>query len=105
MFPFPRFTILPSLSLSPDSLWFAVDAQSSPVLHSFLEQPESRGPPQPRQTTGTQLTLSGTHVQPGTQGSVNVTERWALFILVESDLLVCFVSVCVCVWCRVSVLM
>ncbi len=47
--------------LSSDSLWFAVDAQSSPVLHSFLEQPESRSPSQPRQATGPRVTLSGMH--------------------------------------------
>ncbi|XP_016125935.1 ETS domain-containing protein Elk-3-like [Sinocyclocheilus grahami] len=41
-----------------NSLWFAVDTQSSPVLHSFLEQPESRSPSQPSQATGPRVTLS-----------------------------------------------
>ncbi|KTF98916.1 hypothetical protein cypCar_00018969 [Cyprinus carpio] len=48
----------PSILLSGNSLWFAVDTQSSPVLHSFLEQPESRSPSQPSQATRTRVTLS-----------------------------------------------
>lgn len=59
--PVPPFHNTIFTPLSSDSLWFAVDAQSSPVVHSFLEQPESRSPSQPRQATRPQFTLSGTH--------------------------------------------
>ncbi|KAI4881386.1 hypothetical protein NFI96_011863 [Prochilodus magdalenae] len=44
-----------------DSLGFAAGSEPSPLLHSFLEQPESRCSSQPSQTTGTWIPLPVPH--------------------------------------------